>query len=137
MARYKLTEAAAIDFEEIFEYGMTTFGLERSLDYQNGMIRRFLELCEQPELYPVVEHINKSYRRSVYGSHSIYFRVLEGDIIVTRILGRQDTIKAFWSGNLELGKFLALFQKFILSAVLPFWSEFMLEIRLKKGGHPN
>ncbi|MFD2205769.1 type II toxin-antitoxin system RelE/ParE family toxin [Kiloniella antarctica] len=59
------------------------------------MIRRFLELCEQPELYPVVEQIDKNYRRSVYGSHSIYYRALEGEIIITRILGRQDLAKAF------------------------------------------
>lgn len=42
-------------------------------------------------LFRAVEDIREGYRRSVYRSHSIYYRV-EGDYVeVMRILSKQDT----------------------------------------------
>lgn len=95
MALYKLTIAAAEDFENIFDYGIDTFGLVQALQYQNDMKQRFDELAEQPKLYPAVEHIRSGYRRSVFGSHSIYYRVESDHVVIARILGRQDLAKAF------------------------------------------
>ena len=95
MASYKLTKAADSDFENIFVYGIDTFGLDQALKYQEGMMRRFGKLAEQPNLYPAVDHIRHGYRRSVYGSHTIYFRVERQGVIVVRILGRQDLTHAF------------------------------------------
>lgn len=95
MARYELANSAAIDFENIFEFGIDTFGLAQALDYQNGMIKRFDELARQPMLYTSVDHIRKGYRRSVYHSHSIYYRIESERVFIVRILGQQDTSKAF------------------------------------------
>jgi toxin ParE1/3/4 len=95
MGKYKLTEAAAADFENIIDYGIDTFGLDQALIYQNSMKQRFDELGEQPKLYPAVEHIHKGHRRSVYGSHSIYYRIEGQGVVIVRILGRQDPVKAF------------------------------------------
>ncbi|MCZ4279890.1 type II toxin-antitoxin system RelE/ParE family toxin [Kiloniella laminariae] len=58
MRRYRLTEAAATDFEVILEYGITTFGSRKALEYQNGMIQRFIQLSQHPERYPVAEQIH-------------------------------------------------------------------------------
>lgn len=95
MRRYELTDAADKDFERSFAYGIDTFGLDRALKYHDGMKRRFDALAEQPELYPAVDHIRKGYRRSVYGSHSIYYRIEAKHVVIVRILGRQDTTEAF------------------------------------------
>ncbi len=95
MGRYELTKAAAEDFENMFEYGIDTFGLDQALKYHNGMKQRFDELAEQPKLYPAVDHIRTGYRRSVYGSHSIYYRIKPRRVLIVRILGRQDPDKAF------------------------------------------
>jgi len=48
-----------------------------------------------PLLYPDVDHIHKGYRRSVYGSHSIYYRIDPEEIVIVRILGREDPEKQF------------------------------------------
>jgi len=45
---YELSEAADRDFENIFHFGIDTFGLARALSYQRGMKKRFDELAEQP-----------------------------------------------------------------------------------------
>lgn len=95
MGRYSLTESAAIDFELIFEFGIDVFGLEQALTYQNNLTRRFEKMADNPELYPAVDDIRKGYRRSVYQSHSIFYRVEGENIIIVRILGQQDTKTAF------------------------------------------
>ncbi|MFN2288671.1 MAG: type II toxin-antitoxin system RelE/ParE family toxin [Chromatocurvus sp.] len=95
MPGYALTLAADQDFETIFEFSLDTFGVDQALSYQNGMKQRFAKLVEQPKLYPAVDHIRTDYRRSVYGSHSIYYRIESQSIVIVRILGQQDLTSAF------------------------------------------
>lgn len=94
MGHYELSEAAALDFEDIFDFGIDTFGLAQALEYQQGMTKRFAELAEQPKLYPIVDDIRIGYRRSVYISHSIYYRTEPTRVFIVRILGQQDVKKA-------------------------------------------
>lgn len=65
MAPYELAKAADQDFENIFDFGIDTFGLVQAMDYQQGMKIRFEELAEQPQLYQAVDHIRAGYRRSI------------------------------------------------------------------------
>ena len=95
MASYRLTRAADRDFESIFDFGIGQFGLERAEAYQRGLIERFAQLAERPWLYPSVGHIRPGLHRSVYRSHSIYYRVEPEEIMIVRILGRQDVNPAF------------------------------------------
>jgi toxin ParE1/3/4 len=90
MAHYELTKAADQDFEHIFEFGINTFGLVQAMDYQQGMRKRFEELAEQPKLYQAIDHIRTGYRRSVYQSHSIYYKIVANSILIVRILGQQN-----------------------------------------------
>ena len=90
MARYELSKAADKDFEDIFNFGIDTFGLDQALEYLRGLKQRLVELAEQPKLYPTVNDIRSGYRRSVYMSHSIYYRIEPECIVIVRILGRQD-----------------------------------------------
>ncbi len=94
MAPYELTQAADEDFENIFNFGIDTFGLAQAIDYQQGMKKRFEELANHPERYAAVDHIRSGYRRSVYHSHSIYYRIESSGILIVRILGQQNLQKA-------------------------------------------
>ena len=76
-------------------YGIEQFGAEQSRRYYNKLKQRFYELAEQPERYPLVEHIRKGYRRSVCGVHSIYYRIDQDSVEIVRVLSRQDSTKAF------------------------------------------
>lgn len=94
MGRYELSVAAALDFENIFDFGIDQFGLAQALEYQQGMTKRFAELAEQPKLYPTVDDIRAGYRRCVYTSHSIYYQIKPTRVFIVRILGQQDPKKA-------------------------------------------
>jgi toxin ParE1/3/4 len=91
MADYKLTQAAKADLREIYFYGFEKWGEAAADKYYNQLFDRFEQISVQPYLYPEVNFIRKSYRRSVCGLHSIYYRI-ENDVVeIMAILGSQDT----------------------------------------------
>jgi len=98
MGEYELSPEAERDLLEIALYGLEHFGLEQSEHYRDALKTRFQELADNPLQYPAVEHIRQGYRRSVCGSHSIYFRIEGQGVAIMRILGRQDIEAALGDG---------------------------------------
>jgi len=90
MTIYRLSEAAENDLDRLYTYGVLNFGLEQTEQYTTAMIARFEELAAFPSRYPAVDHIREGYRRSVYGAHSIYYRIHNDGIVIVRVLGRQN-----------------------------------------------
>ncbi len=90
MVGYRLSKRADEDFESIYMYGALTFGLEQADAYATGMQARFEQLANQPCLYPAVDHVRPGYRSSVYGSHAIYYRMVDDGVLIVRILRGQD-----------------------------------------------
>ena len=88
MANYRLSSSAAGDIEHIFEFGIDQFGLEEALDFRDRLVIRLSHIAEAPYQYPAVDDIKPGYRRSVFGSHAIYYQVLENTIVIARILER-------------------------------------------------
>ncbi len=95
MASYRLSQAADEDLDRLFDHGIDRFGLDQAIEYLDGLIQRFSELAETPNQWQAVEHIRPGYRRCVYGSHSIYYRIAADDIVVVRILGQENPDTAF------------------------------------------
>jgi toxin ParE1/3/4 len=94
MASYRLNREALEDLDRLYEHGVLTFGLRQADAYFDGIVNRFQKIADQPELYPAIDHIRQGYRRSVYKSHSIYYRIDPDEIVIVRILGQQDIGKA-------------------------------------------
>ena len=90
MRSYKLSETAKKDLILIARYGDEHYGIPQSDEYREHLKQRFSTVAEQPMLYPSVDHIRAGYRRSVCGSHSIYYRVENNIVEIMRVLGRQD-----------------------------------------------
>ena len=95
MASYRLSELAAEDLSQIFEFGIDNFGLSAASSYIDGITKRFLQLADAPLQYQSVNDIREGYRRSVYGRHAIYYRVSESGIDIMRILKNQNILNAF------------------------------------------
>jgi len=90
MAIYRLSKRADEDFESIYMFGLINFGSLQADIYADGMEDRFREISGQPRLYPAVDHIKPGLRLSVYKSHSIYYRVDDGQVFIVRILRNQN-----------------------------------------------
>ena len=52
-----MSVAAALDFENILDFGIDTFGHTQALEYQHGMVKRFEELAAYPKQYVAVDGI--------------------------------------------------------------------------------
>lgn len=95
MSNYLLSEAAKDDLIEIAQYSDENFGVVQSDNYRDQLKRRFLVIAERPLFFPAVDHIRVGYRRSVCGTHSIYYRIEGNSVEIIRIIGRQDIDRAF------------------------------------------
>ena len=95
MASYRLTDAALADLDSIYEYGILTFGLEQADKYFDGLVSYFQMVADSPYSYPAVNQIRAGYRRAPYYSNSIYYRLDNAEVVIVRILGRQDPTNAF------------------------------------------
>ncbi len=87
---FRLTKAADSDLEEIYEYGIETFGPQQATQYQEKLNKRLYDIALNPYHYPAVASIQEGYRRSVCGVHSIYYRINDNTVEVIRILSRQN-----------------------------------------------
>ncbi len=95
MANYRLNNEALADLDRLYEFGISAFGLNQANEYYDGLIVHFQEIADQPKRYPAVDDIRKGYRRSMYVSHSIYYRIEGAGIVIVRVLGQQEPAKAF------------------------------------------
>lgn len=91
MARYSLSEAADNDLDRILDYGIDKYGLADALEHHKALKQRFASIAENPFQYQAVEHIRAGYRRCPYKSESIYYQVIEGQVVIQRILEYQST----------------------------------------------
>lgn len=88
---YKLSSEAKMDLARIYWRDVEEFGELQAGRYYETLIQRFSDIAEAPYRYQSVDYIRESYRRSVCGVDSIYYRI-SGDVIeIMRVLGRQDT----------------------------------------------
>ena len=94
MARYELSNEAARDLDRLYEFGALTFGWSQTDSYYDGLLDRLEQIALTPERYPAVDYIQKGYRRSVFGVHAIYYREHDDNVLIVRILGRQDIVTA-------------------------------------------
>lgn len=90
MARYELSPEAELDIFGIALYTLEHFGLAQSERYRNQLEKRFQEIAESPKQYPSADKIRTGYRRSVCGSHSIFYRTKADFVEIMRIYGQQD-----------------------------------------------
>lgn len=91
MGTYKLSTNAKEDVKRIYLRGLRVFGENQADKYYNALFDRFEQIADQPFLYPLIDDVRKGYRRSVYKSDSIYYRVVNGnDVEIIAIIGRQD-----------------------------------------------
>jgi len=87
---YKLAPAADKDLEQIWFFGLEQFGVEQADHYYTALMDHFDTLAEKPLSYPAVDHIRAGYRRSVFGAHSVFYKVRSDHIDIMRIIGQQD-----------------------------------------------
>lgn len=88
--KLKISADADRDLAALYEYGFTQWGEEQADRYFDALLTHLEQLCKNPLLYAAVDYIRPGYRRSVCGSHSIYYRVVADYVEVMAIIGKRD-----------------------------------------------
>ena len=89
MANYRLSQEAEDDLYRIWLYGLETFGQRQADSYYDAFFDRFEAIANNPYQYPEADE-RPSYRKSVCGVDTIYYRIESDVVMIIRILGRQD-----------------------------------------------
>lgn len=79
-----------MDLQRIYQYGLEQFGEEQADNYFWGFFECFEKISQNPKQYQSIDHIRIGYRRCVFESDTIYFRIQPSGIEVMAILGGQD-----------------------------------------------
>ncbi|OKO98804.1 type II toxin-antitoxin system RelE/ParE family toxin [Xenorhabdus eapokensis] len=93
---YRLSERAAEDFANIYDYTLIQFG-EAQADHYTDALNVFLEtLANMPDIgrdYPAVYGV----RRIEFQRHTVFYTVRDSDILIARILHQQmDHAQHLW-----------------------------------------
>lgn len=92
--RYRLSEAAAHDIDEILEQSLVEFGVRQTEAYYTLLMHRLELLGGNPAMGSVAEDIRPGYRRFPHESHVIFYTIRAEDILIVRILHqRRDAIR--------------------------------------------
>lgn len=91
---YVLSEEAAEDINDIFEFGEYKFGNAQAIAYLIGLDEHFEKLRNNPDLGRRRNEIKVGLYSLPYISHIIYYRKLEAKLRIVRILyGGRDLLR--------------------------------------------
>lgn len=91
---YVLSEEAAVDIDDIFEFGEYKFGNAQAIKYLIGLEEHFEKLRENPNIDRERNDIKQGLFSLPYISHIIFYRNLDSKIRIVRILyGGRDLIR--------------------------------------------
>ena len=86
MNSYKFSPRASIDFEEIWDYSATRFGIDQAENYPSKIMAAIKTVAEDARRSRSCEDIRPGYRKYAVGSHMIFLRKTPDGIVVVRIL---------------------------------------------------
>lgn len=86
MGVYKVSRKAEIDLAKMYEYGIETFGLKQAKGYLFGIHDLFQILVNNTNLGRDASEFIILLKRFSYKSHTIFYLVIDIDILIVRVL---------------------------------------------------
>lgn len=86
MPKLELTQAAAVDLEEIFEHSLAHFGFDQTERYVDSLKNCLALLASNPQLGRNASDIRPGYFRFPHESHVVFYQTIDDGILVVRLL---------------------------------------------------
>lgn len=86
MAEVRLRPRARADIDAIWDYTITTWGVQQARYYVNGLRDVCTKLADNPELGKCRDELYNGLRVYPSGKHLVFYLVMENGIDVVRIL---------------------------------------------------
>jgi toxin ParE1/3/4 len=90
MAKYRLSNEAKEDLIRIHHYRVEKFGMSQADKFFDTFFEYFEIITQRPFSFESVDYIKRGYRRCVFGSESIYYRLNNDIVEIMAIVGRHD-----------------------------------------------
>lgn len=90
MYSYYLSIEAEEDIVRIFEYGFNHFGLKQTEKYYDELFECFNKIAFNPYMFPKYPYHNENYRYCVCGVDTIYYTIVNDQVKIITIIGKQD-----------------------------------------------
>lgn len=89
--KYRLSEAAVADIQQILDYSEREYGLRQALEYRAGMLKALRYLAANPLAVRERTELSPPVRVYPYGAHLIVYVTEDSGIRIVRVPhGRQD-----------------------------------------------
>jgi toxin ParE1/3/4 len=89
MRRLAFTPRARRDIEEIWEYSVEQFGVDKAETYLRDIQRAAMTVTEDPRRGLGCDEIRSGYRKFSVGSHILFFKASATRVVIVRILHRR------------------------------------------------
>ena len=89
MADYRLSREADNDISAIAHYTLEAWTEAQADRYVLGLHATLERLAANPHLGMACDDLRPGYRRRRYRSHMVFYKLVDGDILVVRILHAQ------------------------------------------------
>ena len=90
---WHLSAEADNDLEDIFDYGLQMFGLDKAVEYVSSFDELFELLAQNPELGRTRNEIKEGLRSIIKESHVVFYRLTDNQLRIVRILhGSRDVL---------------------------------------------
>ena len=89
MTKFILSNIADGDLADIFEYGVLNFGIDQATRYLLEINDKFQFIADNKELGRPAEEISKGLKRAIHNTHVIFYKEMEGSILIVRVLRRE------------------------------------------------
>ena len=94
MAKYRFTNEAVKDLEEIWSYTNKKWSIEQADRYYNLIIDEIEFISSNPHLGKSIDYIKEGYKSTKVKSHVVFYKQHENDtILIVRILHQNMDIK--------------------------------------------
>ncbi len=94
MAKYRFTNEAVKDLEEIWSYTNKKWSIEQADRYYNLIIDEIEFISSNPHLGKSIDYIKEGYKSTKVKSHVVFYKQHENDtILIVKILHQNMDIK--------------------------------------------
>lgn len=91
----RISLAFLLDLDEVFNYGLETFGRKQAANYENEILELIERLPTSYHLFPECRHLptkSKIYRWIILDPHLIIYRITNEEVQVLRMLHSKRSI---------------------------------------------
>ncbi len=86
MQKFTISKKAKNDLKDIGRYSLKNWGKQQRNKYLTNLDHRFHDLANEPEKGKDRDYIRENYQSYDEGKHVIYYKTIEGRIVIIRIL---------------------------------------------------